>query len=181
MSTVLPRSANFSQKSSSHCKILDTKSVTRNKLHYWYAQILGSSIQTYLTTVIWCLGFLESYRQNFNVSDNRIMPVCGSVFSNVLTFSCVQWPGWHAQQNKYQHNQYSALATGWMSTMPGNDQKFLFLESIKSSGVHPVSHWLGIRHKTVEAWRTGQECKKLYNHSISLYGKALNYAQRQTH
>ena len=176
---------NFSQKSSSHFEILDTKSVTRNKSHYWYAQILGASIQTYLTAVIWCLGFLESYRQNSNVSDNRIMPVCGSVFSNVLTFSCVQWPGWHASNMHNKTNTSlinSALATGWMSIMPGNDQKYLFLQSIKSSGVHPASHWLGIRHKTVEAWRTGQECKKLYNHSpISLYGKALNYAQRQTH
>jgi hypothetical protein len=46
----------------------------------WYAasyitehpKLLDASIQTILATVIWCMGFLEPYRQNSNVSDNRI-------------------------------------------------------------------------------------------------------------
>jgi hypothetical protein len=135
----------------------------------WYAasyitehpQILDASIQTILATVIWCLGFLEPYGQNSNVSDNRITPLCGSVFSDVFrfTFSCLQWPGCHAcsmynKANEYQQNPYRALATGWMSKMPGNGQRFLLLQNIKNCWAHPASHWLGIRHKSVEAWRS---------------------------
>jgi len=93
MPIVLPRSAQIFQKPSSHLKILDTKIVICSKLHYLhYPQILDASKQTFLATVTWCLEFLESYRQNSNVSNNRIMSVCGSVFSDAFTLTFFIYP-----------------------------------------------------------------------------------------